>query len=122
MRPPNLKIYRQTSIHEYFYSKEEPEESSNEEEPEFIVEDVSFESEDDETVILEKNFFEEDDENKNDDNFKTFCRPMEELEIDELDFVIDDGSFNLEKFHNWMNCPVCDDNCFKNKYLKFIEV
>ena len=122
MMIPSYKIYRQTSIHGYFYSKNKLEESSEEDEPEFIVEDEPTESEDDETVILNKNLFEEDDENEDDGNIEASDELPVELEKDELDFFNDDGTFNMEKFHKWMDIPVAENDPVKIEYSNFTKV
>ena len=34
--------------------------------------------------------------------------------MNELIFTKEDGSFDLEKYNQWIGCPVCDDCSFKD--------
>ena len=74
--------------------------------------------EDDDSTILGKNLFEEESESKDNDSINSNISTEE----DELDFTNDDGTFNIDKFNQWIDCPICDDNSFKNACSNFAAV
>jgi len=38
----------------------------------------------------------------------SFFETFKELEMNELMFTKEDGSFDLEKYNEWIGCPICD--------------
>ena len=113
MRPTKLKFYRQTSLFEYFPAVE-PLEESSEEDDSFIVPDELPVFEDEESLDLGPNLFEEQDDDKDDNDKDSFYQTFKELEMNELIFTKEDGSFDLEKYNQWIGCPVCDECSFKD--------
>src|SRR6476660_6754684 len=96
LRSSKPKIFRQTSIHEFFYSNDYKEESSDEEEPPFIVPDEPIESDDEESLDLGPNLFEEDDQDEDeadDQENKEIFKSLKELKFD---FFNEDGSIDIE--------------------------
>ena len=118
LRPTKFKVLRQTSLYKYFGTNQPFEESSDEEETEFIVEDEPVYPEDDNSTILGKNLFEEESESKDNNSINSYISTQE----DELDFTNEDGTFNIDKFNQWNDCPICDDNSFKNACPNFAAV
>ena len=114
MRPTKFKIYRQTSIFEYFPTVEPVEEVSEEEDESFIVEDDHSDFEEEASPVLGPNLFEELDNEPDDDAEDEFFQTFKELEMNELIFTKEDGSFDLEKYNQWIGCPVCDECSFKD--------
>ena len=113
MRTPKPKFYRQTSLFEYF-SSVEPLEEPSEEDDSFIVPDELPVIDEEESLDLGPNLFEEQDSDKDDDEKDSFYQTFKELEMNELIFTKEDGSFDLEKYNQWIGCPVCDDCSFKD--------
>ena len=117
LRPVKTKTYRQTSIWEFFDSKnpENPYVEASEDEDSFIVEDESTISEEEETPVLGKNLFEESKEEELENNSFN-------LENDEIDFFHEDGTFDINKFNKWIEVPIWEDKSFKEDYSNFTKV
>src|SRR5207253_5039983 len=113
MRPTKPKFFRQTSLFEYFPAVE-PLEESSEEDDSFIVPDELPVFDDEESLDLGPNLFEEQDDDKDDNDKDSFYQTFKELEMNELLFTKEDGSFDLEKYNQWIGCPVCDECSFKD--------
>ena len=109
LRSPKPKILRQTSLFEYFPSIEPLEESYEEDDDSFTVEDEFPEIEEEASLDLGPNLFEESEDDRDDKDKDSFFETFKELEMNELMFTKEDGSFDLEKYNEWISCPICDD-------------
>lgn len=121
MRSPKPKFFRQTSLFEYFLTVETVEEPPEEDEESFIVEDEFPELEEEPSFDLGPNLFEESDEDQDDDDKDSFFKTFKELEMNELLFTKEDGSFDLDKYKQWIGCPSCDSE-FSFKDVEKTEV
>ena len=110
---PNFKVYRQTSILEFFPSKDTLEEPKEEPIENFIVEDEEFEFQEEESFVLGSNHFEESNDDDDKTVFDHFFEEFKQIEMEELEFVKEDGTYDKDKYEKWMNCPICDDCSFK---------
>ena len=114
MRPTKFKFYRQTLIFKYFPTVEPVEEPSEEEDESFVVEDDYPDFEEEASLDLGPNLFEELEDEQDDNAKDEFFQTFKELEMNELLFTKEDGTFDLEKYTQWLGCPVCDDCSFKD--------
>ena len=118
LRQPNFKVYRQTSILEFFPSNEPKEEPEEEPIENFIVEDEEFEFQEEESFVLGSNLFEESNDDDDETVVDHFFKEFKQIEMEELEFVKEDGTYDKDKYEKWMNCPICDDCSFKVKKVK----
>ena len=122
LRSPKPKIYNQTSILEFFPVVKPVEEPEEEEDDSFIVDDEPLELFEEETSFIGPNVFEEDESDKEEEQTGGMHKDFEDFVAEVLFFKKEDGSFDEQKYLEFMSCPICDDCSFKLENINKVEI